>query len=559
MKKPASRCGPSAAGWGPAPFFLALTHLLALTTPYLIKLVIDDAIAPGRPDLLWVIGAAGIVLYALTSITRFWGQWLTDKHGEQVWLDLRNQLYDHLQGLSLRYHGSHRIGHLIGRVHSDAFHIKQIYTSVIPGMINVVVTVGGTGIILLVLAPRLVLLALIPLPAALLIGYLFRNRIRPLSQEKMQLHGEIYSTLQESLSGIEDIKIYRGEGVFKKKLAEQGQRLMDAELRLAKDRAKLFPILDFSISFVLLGALVVGGHMVMAETLTIGTLVVFYYYIARALGPIRSASGIVFSWYSATAAMERINELLSSDEHLSEPAEPRELKDRRVGVALEGVTFHYEDLDTGKRFCALDNVSLEIPVGSRVALLGPSGSGKSTTGKLLARLFDPEEGVITMGGVPLPELSLDDLRGRIGYVGQEVFLFNGTIEENIRFGSPREISDEDVERVVKLAKVDEILEHKELGLMTPVGEKGARLSGGQKKRIALARALLREPSILIIDQLASDLEEELNRSIFEGIREELDLSILYLGHRVPAGFGPDAVYWMEYGRPEKRQVDKEIA
>ncbi|MFU8805902.1 MAG: ABC transporter transmembrane domain-containing protein, partial [Bradymonadaceae bacterium] len=138
---------------------LALTHLLALTTPYLIKLVIDDAIAPGRPDLLWVIGAAGIVLYALTSLTRFWGQWLTDKHGERVWYDLRNRLYDHLQGLSLRYHSAHRVGQLIARVHSDAYHIKQIHTSVIPGVINVVVTVGGTAIILLVLAPRLVLLA----------------------------------------------------------------------------------------------------------------------------------------------------------------------------------------------------------------------------------------------------------------------------------------------------------------------------------------------------------------------------------------------------------------
>ncbi|MFU8803479.1 MAG: ATP-binding cassette domain-containing protein, partial [Bradymonadaceae bacterium] len=244
---------------------------------------------------------------------------------------------------------------------------------------------------------------------------------------------------------------------------------------------------------------------------------------------------------------------------LSEPEEPQRLGEHGVDVVLEGVTFHYHDLETGKRFCALDKVSLKIAVGARVALLGPSGSGKSTTGKLLARLFDPEEGVITMGDVPLPELSLDDLRGRIGYVGQEVFLFNGTIEENIRFGAPGEINEDDIRRVVELAKVDEILEHKELGLMTPVGEKGARLSGGQKKRIALARALLRNPSILIIDQLASDLEEDLNRSIFEGIRDTLDLSILYLGHRIPAGFEADAVYWMEYGRLEKRQVGKEIA
>jgi ATP-binding cassette, subfamily B, bacterial len=394
---------------------------------------------------------------------------------------------------------------------------------------------------------------------AVAVAYLFRHRIRPMTRRQMEAHSAIYTTLDESLSGIEDVKIYRGEEIFRERLERQGTRLRDVSLDLARDQAKLFPMIDLSISIVLLGALVFGGQMVLAGTLTVGTLVVFYYYIARALGPIRSASGLVFSWYSINAAVERIAELLESNERIAEPLNPRTLGPGPMDIDFVDVTFHYEDLETGSRFLALDAVNLSIPAGSRVALLGPSGSGKSTTGKLLARLFDPEQGVITMGGVPLTQLALDDVRGRVGYVGQEVFLFHGTIAENIRFGAPHDVTEQQIEEVVEIAQVAPIIADKELGLETPVGEKGLRLSGGQKKRIALARALLRQPGLLIIDQLASDLEEDLNRSIFEGIRKRRNLSIVYLGHRIPAGFEPDAVYWMEHGRLDARTGAQAIA
>jgi ATP-binding cassette subfamily B protein AbcA/BmrA len=236
-------------------------------------------------------------------------------------------------------------------------------------------------------------------------------------------------------------------------------------------------------------------------------------------------------------------------------------------LAFEGVSFAYQADSSGDVRelgpPVLSEVSFELPPGGRVALLGASGGGKSTTGKLVARLFDPVEGQITYADKPLTQFDAEEWRAKIGYVGQEVFLFHGTIAENIRFGALGEVSDEEVRRVARIARVDEIAAGKADGLQTQVGEKGVKLSGGQKKRIGLARALIRRPRILVVDQLAADLEADLCRAIFEDLRREFPrTAILHVGHRVPAGFAPDRVFWMERGelapyRSNERDVEVE--
>jgi ABC-type multidrug transport system fused ATPase/permease subunit len=227
---------------------------------------------------------------------------------------------------------------------------------------------------------------------------------------------------------------------------------------------------------------------------------------------------------------------------------------RAADLSFQRVSFAYSTYET-----ALETFNLDSPAGHRVALLGPSGSGKSTTGKLIPRLFDPQEGRILRNGVDLRELDIEELRATIGYVGQDVFLFDGSIRENILFGGDEDTDEAQLRKAVEHACVDEILERKDCDLDAPVGEGGAMLSGGQKKRVALARALVRDPSILVIDQLAADLQEDLCREIFESIRRHYEVSILYLGHRVPAGFDPDAVYWMEEGTIKRRMEPTEYA
>jgi ABC-type multidrug transport system fused ATPase/permease subunit len=525
---------------------------LPLFTPYLLKLFVDTAIPQRSFDLLWTLGVAAVVIFATAALARYYGRMAIVRFAEQVRQNLRVRAFAYLQGLSLSYHRSRRLGDLVARIHYDTHTIKGFVASTIPAVIELAVTVGGTAIILLFLEPRLTLLAFAALPVALVIAYLFRDKIRPLSRKLSEHHGRVYSTVHEALTCVEEIKVYDGTHEFESRLAEQGRALRDTEVELARHQNKLFPLLNFGISLVLLGVLVGGGYMAIAGTVTVGTIVAYYYYISKSLGPVRSASSLVLSWHRVTAAIERLDELLSSQERLPEAEKPRSLDSDQVAIAFDDVTFHYRDHNTGEMFLALDGVSLEIGRGERLALLGPSGSGKSTTGKMIPRLFDPDEGEITAGGVPLRELELADWRQRVGYVGQNVFLFDGTIEENIRFGASGEVSDAAFERAVRAARVDDVTARKAEGLATEVGERGTSLSGGQKKRIALARALVRNPSILVIDQLAADLQEDLCREIFEMIRREYDVSILYLGHRVPAGFEPDTVYWMEDGRIKRR-------
>jgi ABC-type multidrug transport system fused ATPase/permease subunit len=533
-------------------FALIAAAALPLAVPYILKLFIDVAIPARDTTLLWTLGAAGVGLYGASSLARYVGRQAVAQLAEDVRFELRQRAFGHLQGLSLSYHRSRSIGDLVARVQYDTHAIKNFVGATVPAVVELVVTVGGTAVILLVLEPRLTLLAFAALPVAVVIAWLFRDKIRPLSHKISEHHGEVYSTVHEALTCVEEIKVYDGAHEFEGRLAEQGGGLRDAAVELARHRNKLFPLLNFGISLVLLGVLVAGCYMAIAGAVTVGTIVAYYYYISKSLGPIRSASSLVLGWHRASAAVERLEELLEADDVLPEADEPEAIARERVELAFEGVSFDYRDHNTGELFRALDGVDLQVGQGARVALLGPSGSGKSTTGKLVPRLFDPAEGQITASGVPLARLDLDAWRQSVGYVGQDVFLFVGTIEENIRFGAVGELSDEAFERAVRVARVDEVVAGKDDGLATQVGEGGVKLSGGQKKRVALARALVRQPAILVIDQLAADLQEDLCREIFEMIRREYDVSILYLGHRIPAGFEPDAVHWMEDGRIKRR-------
>ncbi len=541
---------------------LAVASALGLVTPYLLKLVVDDVIGAGRVEWLWPVVGVGVAAFGLKAWTRYRGKWGAQKVAQQAWFRMRNRVFEHLQGLSLGYHASADVGDHVSRVQYDTYALKNLWEAVVPSALQFLVGIGGTAVILLALAPRLTLLAFVALPLAVLVGWIFRDRVYPLSRAIAEYRGDVYSSVYDGLANVEDVKTYGGEEEFERRVREAGGDLREAELELAHHRARLFPLVNFGIALVLLGTLGVGGQMVLEGAMSVGTLVAFYFYVSRSLGPMRRAPSIVFGWYRAKAARDRIDELLDLEIVVDEPADPRPVPEGVPAVAFRDVEFAYETPEPVRRegpgeggeardgdrerTTALDGVSFELAPGGRAAILGPSGSGKSTTGKLVARLFDPQAGRVEAGGKDLRRFDLEAWRAKIGYVGQEVGLIRGTIEQNIVFGM-REVGEVDLERALRAAAVDEILEAREAGLATEVGERGAKLSGGQRKRIALARALVRRPDVLVVDQFAADLEQRLCREIFEAIRSEYALSVLYLGHRVPAGLEPDVEYWMERG------------
>ena len=533
---------------GLAAGLLALNQLLSLAAPYLVKIAIDDGIAAERMEILWYVGAAGLVIYGASALTRFGGMWLTTRVGEEAWHGLRGRIFEHIQGMSLGEIRSHRVGGLVARVYSDTYQLKQLATSVMPSLLSLVVTVGGTAIVLLVLAPQLVLLALIPIPIGWVVLRWFRKYVRPLTKKKMEHYGRLHSALQEGIAGAEDVKVLRAEAEMERRVEAAGRQLMETDLELAWHRIRLGPAADFGISLILLGTLVAGGYLAINDVLSVGIVVVFYFYVGRCLGPIRQIPGLVYSWHSARAALERMEELLTVGEAIDEPDTPVAAADGPLSVSLKDLRFAY-----GPEAVALDGFDLEIDGGERVAILGPSGVGKSTTARLLLRLMDADDGALILQGVPARDWSIAELRRRVGYVGQEVFLFGGTLRENLLLGLDEEPDEQVIARAVDDAGLRDVIDSGRGGLEMEVGERGGRLSGGQKKRVALARALLRDPHLMIIDQLATDLEEGLNEEIFLNLRRR-GLTLVYFGHRVPAGLEPQDVYWMERGRLEPYEV-----
>ena len=396
------------------------------------------------------------------------------------------------------------------------------------------------------LAPKLTLLAFIAFPVAFTVAWIFRDKVKPLQDKIAEYRGRVYTTAFEGLSNTEAVKTYRAEDEFEKRVRAAGEELRDVETQLAAYRSRLLPTVNFGVSIVLISILGIGGEMALSGSISVGTLVAYYFYVSRSLGPVRQTPDLVFGWYRAKAAMERLEEILESEDELPEAKEPAAVPEGNPVIEFEQVEFSYRDRATGEEFEALRGISFAIEPQERLVILGPSGSGKSTTGKLVPRLFDPDRGSVTADGTPLSRFEIDAWRSKIGYVGQEVSLFHGTIRDNVAFAidEPDEAA---FEKAVRVAAVDEMASEKTDGLETLVGEKGTKLSGGQRKRVAMARALLREPDILVVDQFAADIEQRLCRKIFEAIRREYDVSILYLGHRIPAGLEPDQVYWMEHG------------
>lgn len=496
---------------------------------------------------MWIYAGLSAAAFGLASLFRFLARWSAEKLAADFWLALRGRTFEHLVNLPMARHGAQKAGDLIARVQYDTYSLRNLYTGVFPAIVELVVGSAVTMVALLYLAPMMTLVALGAFPVIFVIGWLFRDKIGPVTKRVAKYQGRVYAGVTEGLNGLESLKTYDDRGQFAAQLQHDGEGLRDAQLELARFQAMLFPLLNFAIALVLLGVLVAGGQMVIGGALSVGTLVAYYYYVSRSLGPIRGATGIFFGWHRAQAARARLDELFAVKDSLPHPDPPEPIPDSTPDApatfAFEHVSFEYE---TGNP--VLRDVSFELAPGARVALLGASGNGKSTLGKLVARLYDPLEGQITYAGRPLTQFEEATWRTMIGYVGQEVFLFHGSIADNIRFGALREVSDAEVERVARIARVDAIADGKTDGLDAQVGEKGVKLSGGQRKRIGLARALIRNPRIILVDQLAADLEADLCRAIFDDLRREFPhVAILHVGHRVPAGFEADAVYWIERG------------
>jgi ABC-type multidrug transport system fused ATPase/permease subunit len=522
---------------------LLLRTGLNLLPPLVQKQVVDQVIAERDLSILLVLILALIGIDALLRVVDFGDLFLRHAVGERFIFDLRVRLYDHLQQLSLSFYERTSTGELMSRVTNDVNALEQFVTHGVSLTVVDLLRLIGASAVLLLLNWRLALVILVPLPLMGAGLWIFNHRARPIYRRVRDRLGDINASLQDKLTGIRVVQAFDREEEELRHFREVSRHYFEERVQAIRTWSAFFPALHF-ISAVG-GALVLGfgARMVVQGQLTLGTLVAFLSYIISFYEPLRRLTEVDNTFQQAIAAGERIFELLDTKSEIQDAPDAVALEDIEGDVEFDHVHFRYGEGDK-----VLEDVSFRVAPSEMVALVGPSGAGKTSIANLLCRFYDPESGRVLVDGRDLQEIQVQSLRKHIAVVLQDTFLFNTTVRENLRYGKP-DADDEEMIRAAKTAYAHEFIQDLPRGYDTEIGERGVRLSGGQKQRLALARAILADPRILILDEATSSVDAEAEYLIQQALEEVLKgRTALVIAHRLSTIREADRIVALEEGR-----------
>ncbi len=485
---------------------------VALLPPYLAKLAVDDGIEAQDLRTLSIVVAAfvaaGVAAFALSSAQTYFTGWV----GERALADLRIHLFTHLQRLSLGFYERNRTGAIVSRITNDVEALDLLVTDGIASLVQNSLVLVGTIVVLFLLDWRLALATLIVLPLMALATAWFRSRSNRAYRRVRERLGLVTATLAEDLSGMRVVQSFTREPTSQTTFRGVNERYREANYETVVLNGLYFPAVDILSSVAAAIVLGIGGWLVVDGDLTIGTLLAFTLYLGNFFDPVQQLSQLYNTFLSATAALDRITSVLDEEPDIVDAPGARDLGRIEGHVRFEDVRFGYGELPD-----VLHDFDLDVAPGTTVALVGHTGAGKSTIAKLLARFYDPRSGRITIDGTDLAEVTQRSLRRQLGIVPQEGFLFAGSIADNIAFGRP-DASREDVEEAAAAVGADAFVAALPDGYDTQIGERGFRLSLGQRQLVAFARALLADPRILILDEATSSVDIGTERRIDDGLR-----------------------------------------
>jgi ABC-type multidrug transport system fused ATPase/permease subunit len=532
---------------------LVIATLTALAPPFLAKLAIDDGISKGDLEALTIVVVLFIVAGLANLLASMAQTYFTGWTGERILADLRNKLFRHLQRLSLGYYERNRAGVVISRLTNDVEALDQLVTDGVTSLFQNGLLLVGTAVILFVLDWRLALATIAVFPLMALATSLFRRRSSRAYRAVRERLGLVTATLAEDIAGMRVVQSFTREQANHRQFRTVNSRYRESNQETVVLNGLYFPFVDFLAAVATATVLGFGGWLTLEGQVTVGTLFAFLLYLSNFFDPVQQLSQLYNTFLSAVAALDKIMDVMDEEPEIVDRPGAEPLPPIAGDVHFDAVHFGY-----GSGPEILHGIDLNVPAGTTVALVGHTGAGKSTIAKLLARFYDPREGSISIDGHDLRDVTQQSLRSQLGIVPQEGFLFAGTVRDNIAFGRP-DASDEDIAAAARAVDAEDFILGLEAGYETGVGERGSRLSLGQRQLVAFARALLADPRILILDEATSSVDIGTERRIEQGLRRLLaGRTAFIIAHRLSTIRRADLIVVLEHGEIVEQGTHEEL-
>jgi ATP-binding cassette subfamily B protein len=567
-----------AAPYRTALIFFLLTvvvdAVLVITSPLLLKRLIDDGVIPGNPGLVTRLALLVGLIAILDAIFSMIGRWFSARIGENLIFDLRTQVFSHVQRQSIAFFTRTQTGALISRINSDVIGAQQAFTTTLAGLVSNILTLILVVGALLTLSWKITLLALALLPVFLFPTKWVGRKLQGLTRESFNLNAEMSATMTErfNVSGALLVSLYGDQSNERNYFSTRARKVANIGVSIALLQRMFFIALTSIASIATAFAYGVGGHLAINKEITLGTLLAITTLLVRLYGPLTALSNVRVDVMTALVSFERVFEVLDLVPMVRDKENARDVKSGPLSVEFEKVRFAYpkadeislaslesvakpELIESGE---ILKEISFMAPAGSLTALVGPSGAGKTTISSLLPRLYDVTSGAIRVGGDDIRELRVDSLRNSIGVVTQDAHMFHDSIAANLRYAKS-DASEVEMEGACRSAQIWEMIQSLPNGLDTVVGERGHRLSGGEKQRLAIARLLLKAPRIVILDEATAHLDSENEALVQEALATALkDRTSIVIAHRLSTVRRADQILVIESGEIRERGRHDEL-
>ena len=524
---------------------IVIGSILGLAGPYTLQYLIDAVFTQNNAQLLNQITVILIIIFALQAVFYFIRAFQLQYIGERVMIDLRLNLFEHLQKLSLSFYNERRTGELVSRATNDVSTVRTLVTSDVSTAISQVITFFGALILILITDWHLTLFMLALVPMVVIIALFFGRRLRRISSAVQDQLADATTVLEETLSGVRVVQSFTREDYEMGRYRGSIERTFALALKRIKLSATFGPIASFMGFAVVIAVFWFGGMQVLNGTLTAGQLTMFLILTLTIAGSIGSFSGLWTSLQEALGATKRIFEILDTPSDIIDQPEAKALPRIAGHIVLDNVSFAYKDNSDQH---VLRGVSLEVKPGEVLALVGPSGAGKTTLVNLIPRFFDPQSGGVCIDEQDIQSVQVKSLREQIGLVPQDTLLFGGTVRENILYGKLDATEDELI-AAARAANAHDFIAQLSKGYETIVGERGVKLSGGQRQRIAIARAILKDPRILLLDEATSSLDSESEGLVQEALDRLMQgRTSVVIAHRLSTVHHADRIAVLEQGQ-----------